>query len=207
MRLSICSVLATTAACLALCTGARAAEVDLVVSYSGQFDLPIPADPDASRGWMADAIIDVPHHWTVQDVDVSVDLTHTNVFDLQLYVESPCGTRVLLNAYDPFSGYFEGADYAGTTFDDEAATAIEEGSAPFDGRFRPLVPNRLSAFDGEDAFGPWRLQVYDAYYGDTGSLNAFTLTLTVPEPATLAFLLAASTLAAVTLSHRPCENQ
>ena len=46
----------------------------------------------------------------------------------------------------------------------------------------------LEVFDGQDAYGPWRLQIYDAYHYDTGTLESFELTLTVPEPATVALL-------------------
>ena len=160
---------------------------EVVWFYDGPFDLPIPADPDAGKGWMEDAIIKVPQHLTLEDLDVSVSLTHTNVFDLQLYVESPGGTRVLLNMYDPFTEYFEGKDYQGTTFDDEADTRIEQASAPFAGRFVPR--GSLAAFDGEDAYGSWRLCIYDAYYSDTGHLDTFGLAISVPEPATVAFVL------------------
>jgi hypothetical protein len=93
--------------------------------------------------------------------------------------------------YDPLVEYFNGEDYQGTTFDDEAVTPIENASAPFTGRYRPLEGNLLSTFDGQDAFGTWRLSVYDAYYGHVGCFNEFTLTITVPEPATIALLLLA----------------
>jgi hypothetical protein len=173
-----------------LCMAAGVARADVVCTYSRQFNLRIPADPQATRGWMDDAIIDVPSHLVIEDLDVSVTLTHSKVFDLQLFVESPSGTAVLLNMYDPFTGYIEGADYDGTTFDDEASVPIEEASPPFVGSFRPVEGSRLADFDGQDAYGPWRVRVYDAYYADTGWFQAFSLMITVPEPATVAFLLA-----------------
>ncbi|MHC4520557.1 MAG: PEP-CTERM sorting domain-containing protein, partial [Planctomycetota bacterium] len=88
----------------------------------------------------------------------------------------------------------------GTVFDDEAETSIADGTAPFSGRFRPLASEGLAAFDGEDAFGLWQLDIYDAYHLDTGSLSAFGLTITTPEPATGLILLAG--LAIVGLSGR-----
>jgi hypothetical protein len=166
-----------------------AAHADVVCTYSRQFNLRIPADPRATRGWMEDAIIDVPSHLVIEDLDVSVDLTHAKAFDLQLFLKSPSGTVVLLNQYDPFTGYIEGADYRGTTFDDEAGTPIEEASPPFAGRYRPLEGYSLSAFDGQDAYGLWKFCVCDARYADIGRFNSFSLTITVPEPATMAFLI------------------
>ncbi len=180
---------AAAAIIIVLTVFTRSASADVVCSYEGQFDLRIPADPKASRGPMGDAVIDVPSHLIIRDLDVSVDLTHSKVFDLQLSLVSPSGAAVLLNMYDFASGYREGADYRGTTFDDEAPTAIEVGVAPFQGRYRPLEGSTLASFDGEDACGPWRFRVYDAYYADTGRFHSYSLAITVPEPATAALLI------------------
>lgn len=161
---------------------------ELVWSYDDWFDQAIPADPEATKGWMEDAVIEVPDHLIIADLDVSVSLTHTKVFDLQLTVTSPSGTSVVLNSYDPFTEYFNGEDYRQTVFDDEAEISIADATPPFSGRFRVDANDALSAFDGEDAFGCWRLQIYDAHYANTGSLDAFGLTITTPEPATATLL-------------------
>ncbi len=158
----------------------------LVYSYSGEFDLRIPADPNNSRGPMYDAVIEIPDHLTIYDLDIGINLTHSNVFDLQIFLESPSGTRVCLNMYD-FEQYFEGEEYIDTVFDDEANVPIDEAESDFSGRFRPKDP--LAAFDGEDAYGLWRLQIYDTYYADTGSLENFSIIITVIEPATAILLI------------------
>lgn len=166
------------------------AYAELVWFYGGSFDNAIPADPEASKGWMSDAIITICEHHTIHDLNVSVSLTHANVFDLQLTVVSPSGTRVVLNAYDPFTEYFEGANYTRTVFDDEATRSITEATAPFTGSLRPRSDGALSAFDGEDAFGEWHLRIYDSAYADTGHLDAFGVTITTPEPTTALLVLA-----------------
>ena len=159
--------------------------------YSTSFsNWPIPADPCQTLGWMNDAVIEVTDHLAIHDLDVSITLTHTSAFDLQLFLLSPDQTTICLNLYDPFSGFFEGENYTYTIFDDEAAISIEQADAPFTGRFKPLEPYKLSAFDGIDAFGQWHLQVYDAHYNDTGYFQNFQLHITTPEPTTL-FLLTA----------------
>lgn len=168
----------------------RSAQAEPVWTYGWPFDLSIPGDSDETEGWMDDAIINVPAHFTVQDVDVMVDLTHTLVFDLKLEITSPSGTTVVLNMYDPFYDYFEGQNYEGTIFDDEAEVSISDGEAPFTGRFRPVDLEGLSAFDGEDAYGVWTLSIFDAFVGDTGTLTYFAVALTTPEPATAVLLLA-----------------
>jgi len=158
-----------------------------VYTYHGSFNLRIPAEPNGSQGWMADAIIDVPHHFTIHDIDVGISLTHTNVFDLQIFLQSPAGIMLCLNMYD-FREYFEGANYTNTIFDDEAEVPIEQAAPPFTGRFRPRTGNLLEVFDGRDSFGLWRLRIHDAFYADIGTLNSFELMITTPEPATATVL-------------------
>lgn len=156
--------------------------------YNGHFNPRIPADPDSSKGWMDDAIIEITDHLTIFDLDVGITLRHTNVFDLQVFLQSPTGTRLGLNMYN-LDEYFEGEDYFQTIFDDEAEIPIEEGEPPFTGRFRPRAGNLLGIFDGQDAYGPWRLQIYDAYYADTGNLNTFELMITIPAPPAAGLLI------------------
>jgi len=163
-----------------------------VYTYGGAFDLPIPkldsGDPDISKGWMDDAVVEITDHFIVSDLDVRISITHTNVFDLQIFLQSPAGTRICLNMYD-FREFFEGANYTQTVFDDEAELSIKQAEAPFTGRFRPIEPYKLSEFGGEDLYGPWRLQIYDAWDWDTGTLDSFELVIITPEPATAMFLI------------------
>jgi len=163
-----------------------------VYTYGGDFDLPIPeldsSNPDISKGWMDDAVIEITDHFIVSDLDVRVSITHTNVFDLQIFLQSPAGTRICLNMYT-FREFFEGANYTQTVFDDEAELSIKQDEPPFTGSFRPVEPYKLSEFDGEDTYGIWRLQIYDAWAWDTGTLDSFELFITTPEPATAIFLI------------------
>ena len=165
---------------------------DPTIIYGGDFDLPIPSpdDPESEfgRGWMDDAVIEIGDHFTIYDLDVGITLTHTSVFDLQIFVQSPAGTLLCLNMYN-LDEFFEGEDYIQTIFDDEAALPIEEGQPPFTGRFRPRSPAQLSVFDGQDTFGQWKLQIYDAYYYDTGNLENFEVMITICEPGTATLLI------------------
>ena len=159
----------------------------VVLSFGGQFNLLIPEDSEQSRGWMSDAVINVTEHIFISDIDIEINITHPSAFDLQLFLQNPGGTSVLLNFYD-LNEFFEGADYIQTVFDDESALGIEQGWPPFTGRFRPKSPELLSVFDGQDAFGRWSLRIYDAYYADIGTLENAQLLITTPEPATAVLL-------------------
>jgi len=178
----------------------RGNSTNLVYTYGGQFNLRIPSNSSESRGWMQDAVIFVPDHIVIWDLDVLVNIRHTAAFDLQVSLRGPSGRVVNLAAGEPREGYYKGQDYAGTRFDDEAQTPVEDARPPFTGSFRPR--QKLEAFDGRDAYGTWTLEIYDAFYGDVGCLDSFTLIITgppredgttIPSPAAgpLAFLGAA----------------
>ena len=148
------------------------------IYYGGDFDLNIP---DYSK--MPDAVIDIGQHYTIFDLDVRINIVHTNVFDLQIFLQGPSGERVCLNMYDFEKDFFVGQNYIDTIFDDQADIAIADGSTAFTGRFRPR--DELSIFNGGDCFGQWKLQIYDTYYNDTGYLESFELMIVNPEPATV----------------------
>ena len=168
---------------------APAVSADLTLIYTGSFDLRIPAEPATGHAWMNDAVIEVPVSFDVIDLDVEITLTHTSVFDLQLFIEGPDGTRLTLNYYDPDHEFFEGQDYTGTIFDDEADTPIESAQAPFTGRFKPRAPAELSIFDGRDPQGLWAIQIYDAWHANIGTLQEVKLIFQTPEPAVFLLLL------------------
>jgi subtilisin-like proprotein convertase family protein len=155
-----------------------------VYIYGGDFNLRIPADPDNTRGWMDDAVIEIPDHFPIADLDVCITITHSSVFDLQLFLQSPTGTRLCLNMYN-LTEYFDGENYTQTIFDDESELSIEQAQPPFTGRFRPEPGNALSIFDGLDTYGSWRLQINDMYYADSGVLDRFELMICGKIPADL----------------------
>ncbi len=163
-----------------------------VLVYGQDFNLAIPSDGN-TFGWMQDAVITVPHHIMVGDIDIAVTISHAKAFDLKISLISPKGTQVYLTSYD-VNDYFEGENYTTTIFDDEATVAIEDGFAPFTGRFRPDDQYRLSSFDGEDAYGQWQLRVEDRYDANIGRLERFELHITVPEPVSILLLTAGAVL-------------
>jgi len=155
---------------------------------------PIPADSNLSIGLMDSAVINITDHRIISDINVAIDITHTNVFDLEIMLQGPNGREIYLNAYYDTKSFFNEPNYSNTIFDDEAALAIEQAGAPFTGRFRPMSGNLLSTFDGADAFGQWRLRINDLYHDDKGYLENFELIITVPEPATFVLFTLAGCL-------------
>jgi subtilisin-like proprotein convertase family protein len=111
----------------------------------------------------------------ITDVNVSVNITHTYDSDLAVDLVSPTGQRIRL--FSNVGG--SGENFTGT-LDDEAATAVTAGTAPFSGSYRPIGP--LSTFDGLGANGTWRLEVADTVELDSGTLNSWSLTISTGEP-------------------------
>lgn len=166
-----------------------------MVIISEDFDLPIPSltDPDSEfgKGRMEDAIIYVNEHFLIEDLDISVSLTHDAFFDLEIMLESPAGTTITLNPLSNYAFMIRGPDgryqsaggFNRFLFDDEAAIGIEDATPPFDRAFRPASGFELSAFDGQDAFGQWRVQIQDMWFADVGQLEGVELIINAPEPA------------------------
>jgi subtilisin-like proprotein convertase family protein len=113
---------------------------------------------------------------TVRDINVRVNLTHTFDGDLILTLISPAGIRVpLVNRRGGI-----GDNFTNTVFDDEAATSITTGAAPFTGTFRPEAA--LSAFDNRTINGTWRLEIRDAAPRDVGRLLSWAITAQLTGP-------------------------
>ena len=169
---------------LIILAGARcnSSSAGTVRIYGGELKLPLN-DPTGADSALTEAAIVIPDHLVIADLDVKISITHTCVFDLQLILQSPDGTRICLNKYE-FDEIFEGENYTGTIFDDEAKLLIDDAAPPFTGLFRPEEGNLLRIYDGRDAYGTWVVQIYDMWPADTGTLDELELIFTeIPEPA------------------------
>ncbi|MEO1618838.1 MAG: proprotein convertase P-domain-containing protein, partial [Planctomycetota bacterium] len=120
--------------------------------------------------------IDVAGITAYDRIEVNLDITHTFVSDLTIELVAPDGTAVTLA--DGVGGF--GDNFVDTTFDDSATTSINEGSAPFTGVFRPEEP--LSNLLDLDANGTWNLRVFDAFNGDEGAIERWSLIIGAAEP-------------------------
>ncbi len=117
----------------------------------------------------------------VTDVNVTLNITHTWDSDLDITLIAPNGTRILLvsragGANDNFTN---------TILDDEAATSVQSGTAPFTGSYRPFQPlSVLDGLTGSAVNGTWSLEVRDNATDDQGTLNNWSITMTTGEQST-----------------------
>jgi subtilisin-like proprotein convertase family protein len=133
-------------------------------------DTPLPIPDDDPAG--ATSTIAVADPVIVQDVNVTVNVSHTFDNDLTLSLITPTNASITLASQRGGSR----DNFINTVFDDEAANSIASGTAPFTGSFRPEAP--LSAADGLSAAGDWRFRAVDSAPGDVGTINSWTLKLT-----------------------------
>ena len=168
------------------------------VIYQRQFNQPIPSQGDG-MAWMTPVTLSVPDHGIISDLDVLLDISHTNVVDLCIFLESPQGNTVILKDEELMNHFWRDTpktDMKNTIFDDAAGNTLLQANPPYTGRFKPAASNYLSLYNGLDACGEWTLRIYDMAYVDTGALNRWEMHIEYhinPEPLIFCYL-GASTL-------------
>jgi subtilisin-like proprotein convertase family protein len=113
--------------------------------------------------------LNVPDSYSIKDVNVVLNLEHTWVSDLYVYLVAPNGTEVEL--FSDVGG--SGDNFEGTVFDDEADILINDGEAPFTGSYKP--EGNLLNFFGMNPQGEWQLKITDDASDDVGYLISWSL--------------------------------
>ncbi|HKX45593.1 MAG TPA: proprotein convertase P-domain-containing protein, partial [Planctomycetota bacterium] len=122
--------------------------------------------------------IDVPHAFTVLDVEVGIDFSHTALADVSVRVQGPGAHTPLL--FD-VPGFGPGSEVALCALDDEAPVPLAAGAPPYTGRFSPWTRGGLSALDGTASQGTWYLNLQDTQIDDVGTLHGWWLHLVTEE--------------------------
>ena len=121
------------------------------------------------------SIINILDDFSVTDVNVSIDITHTWLWDLQIYLTAPSGAQVLV--YDRSCGSSgEQRLNISAIFDDEATSVVCDNVDPAISGITKSH-NLLSAFNGLSSFGDWTLKVVDNAPADLGILNNWSIEL------------------------------
>lgn len=166
------------------CLGATALSAQTTTSYSS------PADGNINNATTCTAPLvrnfTVGTSFAVSDVDLGVYVTHSWRGDLRITLQSPGGTRVQLVDGDTAN---TSGDNFNVLLDDAAPQLVNTDAAtgnhptgnppPFANTFRPNAP--LSAFNGANSQGTWRLEICDLFpSADNGTFLHAELYLTSP---------------------------
>ncbi|PCH69110.1 MAG: hypothetical protein COC01_02140 [Bacteroidetes bacterium] len=148
--------------------------VDSTVIKSSSDSITIPDDGCSTSNSVEDSIyFSGFNNLIVSKIEVfNLNITHTYDEDLQISLESPSGTSVILSSFNGGSG----ADFINTSFSDSALILINSASAPFTGTFKP--DGNLSDFIGESINGNWIINICDDYAADTGFLSSWQIGIT-----------------------------
>jgi uncharacterized repeat protein (TIGR01451 family) len=139
-------------------------------------DVPV-AIPDGPG--LVSSDLTVPGSPRVGDLNLTLNITHANMPDLDVVLTSPAGNVVGLFT-DIGSNIQTGMDLG---LDDEAGIPV--------GLFTVLTgmvnstetAYSLDWFDGVNAGGTWRLDVYDDLAANGGTLNSWSISVCEPSPA------------------------
>ncbi len=103
---------------------------------------------------------------------VCINITHTWVSDLDIRLIAPDGTSVVLTSGNGGSGQ----NYSVTCFNNNVTNSIINGSAPFNGIYRPQgwLGN---VNNGQNGNGTWKLSILDTWaWADAGTLVGWNIT-------------------------------
>ncbi|MFN7874938.1 MAG: S8 family serine peptidase [Pirellula sp.] len=127
-------------------------------------------DATSTRAGVTNIDFTIPDSFTIADLNVNLSIDHTYVSDLRIRLVSPDGTSVqLVNRRGGSS------DNIRVLFDDETTASISSATT-LNGSFR--AERNLSAFDGRNASGRWRLEIVDNARLDVGTFNSIQLQFT-----------------------------
>lgn len=114
------------------------------------------------------------------EVRVCLNITHTYTGDLDITLTAPDGTTIMNLTTDNGGS---GNNFTNTCFSDQSMVAIESivaADAPFTGLYRPET--NFNALVGQSTAGDWILTVVDDAGGDIGTLDSWSIEITVLDP-------------------------
>ena len=129
--------------------------------------------PDA--GSVTSSIV-VPGNPRVADLNVSLNLTHALMPDVDAMLQAPGGNQVGLFT-DVGSSAIPQMDLV---LDDEAGLPISLFTVMSGIQYQPELAYRLAWFDGQNAGGTWTLTLFDDAASNVGTLNSWSITVCEP---------------------------
>lgn len=119
------------------------------------------------NGWSI-SNIDIPDNYTIDSMTAYIDLTHTWLADMTLYLEAPDNSFIVM-----IDGACTSMDDIDATFTDAGTPPACSGTPAISGNVSPDQP--MSTFNNKNVNGNWQFYVNDPNAGDDGTINTFTL--------------------------------
>lgn len=155
---------------------------------SGTVNLSIPDNIMTTGISQVLTVSQIPANATITKIDVAFNITHTWDSDIVINLEAPNGK--IVNLVSKEGGLDD--DFTNTTItSDSSAPSVVGVVAPFSGTYQAELASNTDASSPtpsintqvfSDLFtipnGDWKLRVYDAVSGDTGTLLNCSITLT-----------------------------
>ena len=131
--------------------------------------LAIPDGVGSVSGANADSVINIPSTGTVQDIKVTVNVTHPRIGNLRATLIHPDGTSIIL-----FNRSCNTAVYGNMSVVFQAgAPLISTCSSPLTGTYRPA--GNLANLNGKSVTGNWTLRLQDYSAGSVGNLDSWSI--------------------------------
>ena len=144
--------------------------INLACTSEPSGDTPQAVGPN--NGDTTISTITFPDNFVVEDVNVSLDISHTWSGDLGITLTAPDGTTTV--ELVP-AGTCGNCDDMNITLDDQAATPIGSATDPITGTFSPS--GSLADFNSLTSAGDWTLTIVDNANQDGGTLNSWSIEL------------------------------
>ena len=141
-------------------------------SSASNLGISIPDGPAANtQGTPVFNSLNIPDVGNVDEIKVTVDVSHTYIGDLLIQIQDP-NDAAFSNIWARSCNDDQYGDI-NVTFQDGAPTFI--CANPTTGTYSPESP--LNVFNGVNFNGDWQIVLVDFYIGDTGTLNSWSIEL------------------------------
>ncbi len=141
---------------------------DTLCNTTNSTNVPVPISATGTS--TVTSTINIPYAGSINDVNISMNMTHSYVGDITASLTSPTGTTIQL-----FDGQCAGNNNINATFDDSGSNLVCGTNPALSGFIIPL--QSLSAFNNENPSGNWTLSITDNFDGDGGAINNWSLSI------------------------------
>ena len=125
--------------------------------------------------------LNISDSFPIQNAVLTLNILQQNVPDLTAVLSTPYGDVTLFTNVGNVGATSSRNNFTNTVFDDAARTPIQNGAAPFVGRFNPQT-SLLSVLKNNNAAGTYTLKITSRSGAALGQLVSWALTLTKAVP-------------------------